>query len=270
MSLINGNTRILGLIGASIEHSKSFHLHNYCIENLGLDAVYLPFQAQTSSFETLFGLDNFLGANVTMPYKISLMESMDTVTETALRIGAINTIYKINDQLVGDNTDSAGFASALSKFNIPWTEYEIYLIGAGGAARAICCSLEHFGVQKIFVWNRTKSRCAELSSSLTIQSWDRSTPTQPSIIIQCTPLGQHGEDPVPNVQFDANSIVIDLLYKQTPLLKRVHASGGLGIGGLGMLVHQAALSFAQWFQCAPPIHMMESIPEIRSQLEKSA
>ena len=270
MTAINGQTQILGLLGQSIQHSKSYELHNYCIDALGFNAVYLPLQSQHSMIDTLFHLDQFVGANVTMPYKLTALEHVDQLTETARNIGAVNTIYKQNDQIIGDNTDAVGFHSALSQYPIQWTECPIYIIGAGGAAKAVCTALEQFGVQQAMCWNRTPSKYEALSNRIEIHSWDRTTLEPNGIIIQCTPLGQHGEDPIAHLTLGSSNVVIDLLYQRTPLLQRLETVNGMAIDGLRMLVHQAAYSFAHWFQCAPPIQMMESIPNIRIQLEKSA
>lgn len=270
MTAINGQTQILGLLGQSIQHSKSYLLHNHCIESLGLNAVYLPLQSQHSMIPTLFRLEHFVGANVTMPYKLMALEKVDRLTETARNIGAVNTIYKQDNQIVGDNTDAIGFYSAMSQYSIKWTERPTYLIGAGGAAKAVCNALELFGVKQVFCWNRTPSKYSNLSNTIEILPWDLSSIEPNGIIIQCTPLGQNGEDPIPHVNLSSSNIAIDLLYQRTPLLQRLEKINGMAIDGLRMLVHQAAYSFAHWFQCAPPIQMMESIPEIQIQLEKSA
>ena len=270
MTAINGQTQILGLLGQSIQHSKSYLLHNHCIQSLGLNAVYLPLQSQQSMVDVLFQLDHFVGVNVTMPYKVTALKQVDQITETARNIGAINTIYKQKGQIIGDNTDADGFYSAMLQYSIDWSTRPVYLIGAGGAAKAVCTALTKFGVNKVFCWNRTPSKYSTLSDTLNIQPWDLSAIASNGIIIQCTPLGRNGEDPIAHIPLSSSHIAVDLLYQRTPLLQRIEAVGGMAIDGLRMLVHQAAYSFAHWFQCAPPIQMMESLPEIRIQLEKSA
>ena len=257
-SFENGNTQLLGLIGSNISSSYSFGLHNRAIQSQHRNAVYVPFQSRQSNWDSLFALDNFLGANVTMPHKEVLFFKMDELTDRAQTIGAINTIHKTKGKLVGDNTDSIGFLSAVQQYNIPWLERPIYILGAGGAAKAICYALHTLGVQTIFVWNRTPDRVQSLSTLIkSIQWWDISD-SLPSnaIVIQCTSLGQQEEDPLPIQQWTAEHIVLDLIYHQTPLLKRVLSAGGIAINGLGMLIHQAAHSFARWFDCPPPISLM--------------
>ena len=257
-SFQNGNTQLLGLIGSNLSASHSFGLHNRAIQSQHRNAVYVPFQSTQSNWNALLTLDNFLGANVTMPHKEVLFSKMDELTDRAQTIGAINTIHKTNGQLIGDNTDSIGFLSAVQQYNIPWLERPIYILGAGGAAKAICYALHTVGVQNIYVWNRTPKRLQSLSTLIQGIQWWNIKEALPSnaIVIQCTSLGQQKEDPLPMQQWTSEHIVLDLIYHQTPLLKRVLSAGGTAINGIGMLIHQAAHSFARWFDCPPPISLM--------------
>ena len=258
MKIPNGHTKILGLIGSTIEDSHSYALHNTVLNSLELNAVYLPLQSPQSSWKSIFELDNFLGANVTMPYKESLLCSMDVLTARAKKIGAINTIHKDDGQLIGDNTDSIGFLSALKDQHISWKDRPIYILGAGGAAKAICHALSSLDVQSVFVWNRNTKRIQTLHGLLPqIYPWDKTTPlADKAIVIQCTPLGQQGEDPLEQHDLRPDQIVLDLIYKSTPLIKRMQHLGGIAIDGRGMLIHQAAHSFSTWFDCPPPLETM--------------
>ena len=258
MMIPDGHTKILGLIGSSIEESHSFVLQNTAIGSLGLNATYIPLQGSQSNWDSLFHLDSFSGANVTMPYKEILLSRMDILTERAHKIGAINTIHKKDGQLVGDNTDAIGFLSSLEGQQISWTDRPIYILGAGGAAKAICYALSSIGVERVHVWNRNTKRIQNLTKLIPqIQTWDGIEPlSDRAIVIQCTPLGQQGEDPLESHPLLPNQIVLDLIYKPTPLIQRLRRIGGLAIDGGGMLVHQAAYSFARWFECPPPIESM--------------
>ena len=265
------NTQLLGLIGEHISASYSFTLHNHAIATQHREAVYVPFQSPQSNWSALFNLDNFLGANVTMPHKETLLSHMDELTERAQTIGAINTIHKKEGLLIGDNTDSIGFLSAVQDSKIPWLTRPIYILGAGGAAKAICYALQTVGVDSLFVWNRTPARLESLSSLMkTIQPWDIKAPLPSNaIVIQCTPLGQQGEDPLSMQEWTSEHIVFDLIYRETPLLKRVLSAGGTAINGVGMLIHQAAHSFARWFECPPPIMSMTQHFAHLQQMENS-
>lgn len=260
MMLSNGHTQILGLIGTQITKSHSYALHSAAIEHFGFNAVYLPFQSTQHNWNSIFGLDGFLGANVTMPYKETLLSEMDLLTDRAKRIGAINTIHKQNGLLIGDNTDAVGFLSSLEHQNIEWTLRPIYLLGAGGAAKAICDALSSLGIQQIHVWNRNSDRIESLRSLIgDIYIWNLAAPLpENAIIIQCTPLGQNGEDPLAEVSLLSSHLILDLIYKPTPLVQRVKSMGGIAIDGMGMLIHQAAYSFTRWFDCQPPINAMST------------
>ena len=254
----NGQTQILGLIGETIQGSHSYALHNHVIKNMGLNAVYLPLQSRQTSWDSIFELDNFKGANVTMPYKEDLLLRMDGVTDRAGQIGAINTIHKKDGRLIGDNTDAIGFLSALNKQSIDWLNHPIYILGAGGAAKAVCYAINSIGVDTVYIWNRNAERIQNLNGLVPeIIYWDGvSTLPNDAIIIQCTPLGQCGEDPLANHVLHSTQIVLDLIYKPTPLIQRMQNIGATAIDGMGMLIHQAAHSFARWFDCPPPIEMM--------------
>ena len=254
----NGHTQVLGLIGSTIQGSHSYKLHNHTIVKMGFNAVYLPMQSKQATWDSIFKLDNFLGANVTMPYKEDLLICMDQLTDRAKQIGAINTVHKKDGKLIGDNTDAIGFLSALEKYSIDWLKRPIYILGAGGAAKAICYALNSVDVHTIHVSNRNTKRLQNLNGLVSqVLPWNGvSTLPNDAIIIQCTPLGQAGEDPLENHELHPNQIVLDLIYKPTPLIKRMQSIGGTAIDGMGMLIHQAAHSFARWFDCPPPIEMM--------------
>lgn len=254
----NGHTQLLGLIGSNLQRSYSFQLHNQCIQSQNRNAVYMPLQGAHKDWSTLFALDNFLGANVTMPHKETLLNDVNTLSERAKKIGAINTIYKKDDTLIGDNTDAVGFLSSLKRFNIPWLDRPVYLLGAGGASKAICSALSSVGVSHVKVWNRTIERIYGLLHCIeSVEYWDRNDPLpNNAIVIQCTSLGQNGEDSLPEQSLHSNQIVLDLIYRDTALINRARNVGALAINGLGMLIHQAAHSFSLWFDCPPPIELM--------------
>ena len=256
MTTINGQTQILGLVGECITQSVSYQLHNHCLKTMNINAVYIPLQS--SKPLPIWTIDHFLGANITMPFKQILIAKMDILTESAKEIGSINTIHKIGNQLIGDNTDGMGFLSAINQHSddIPWNQRPVYIIGAGGAAKAICWALKKLGVSSIFVWNRTPQRIEQLRGIIQVEYWDCTKLPNNAIVIQCTPIGTNGGDPLSKIDVHPEQIIIDLIYQKTPLLARLENVGGLAINGMGMLVHQAAYSFSRWFQCPPPIELM--------------
>ena len=259
MIAINGNTKILGLIGGNPSKSKSFRMQNAAISALGLDAVYLPLipnMKNPEEIRSILNIANFIGANVTVPYKELLLPILDELSPCAKAIGAINTIIKKDGKLLGDNTDWIGFLDAIDHYSLPWKDYPVYLLGAGGAAKAICFALQHLGVTAIHCWNRNPQKIQTLSPFLDVQYWDREHLPIKAIIIQCTPLGMQGETALPGIQFSKKHVYIDLIYNNTPTLNKANAQAKLAIDGMGMLVHQAAHSFSKWFGCPPPIQAM--------------
>ena len=156
MIIPNGHTKILGLIGSTIQGSHSYKLHNHTIKQMGFNAVYLPLQSNQRDWNSIFELDNFVGANVTMPYKEDLLLRMDTLTNRANHIGAINTIHKKDGQLIGDNTDATGFLSALEHQSIDWLKRPIYILGAGGD-KSNLLRTEFVGVHTIHVWSEIRN-----------------------------------------------------------------------------------------------------------------
>lgn len=268
---INGHTKIAGLIGNPIAHSLSYTLHNAALEALGIDARYLPFPSpDTSSLKNLVSMmrtSGFVGANVTIPHKENIIPLLDSIDRNAQRIGAVNTITKqLDGTLLGKNSDAEGFLLSLKNASIQYTNRNVFLIGAGGAARAVAMILAPH-VASITIWNRTPAKAQKLLSELRKKGFPNNIslsfcgdpsayPLPPkSILIQCTPLGKEDEMP-PHPQLDKSHTVIDLLYQYTPLLQQSHALGAQIQDGSSMLIHQAAISFSWWFSVPPPIEIM--------------
>lgn len=134
---ISGTTRMLGLIGTPVEHSKSPAMYNYCFQKFGLDWVYLAFDISLEktgdTMQTIRTL-NLRGANVTMPCKNAVIPYLDELTPAAKAIQAVNTIVNENGRLVGHNTDGCGYTQNLRRNGIEVAEKKIVLLGGGGAA----------------------------------------------------------------------------------------------------------------------------------------
>ena len=163
MMIPNGHTKILGLIGSSIEesHSLRFTILPYIL-SVSMQCTCHS-KAPIPTWESLFQLDNFLGANVTMPYKECLLPHMDILTERAERIGAINTIHKKDGQLIGDNTDSVGFLSALRTQLYRLEKSTNLYIGCRWSSESHLYALDSVGVECVHVWNRNAKRIQSLN-----------------------------------------------------------------------------------------------------------
>ena len=262
-------TRITGLIGYPIAHSKSYAMHNAAMQKLDIPAVYLSFPCPTSqdihNLTCAFRTHAFVGANITIPHKKTIIPLLDTLDETAQKIGAVNTLCSKDGTLVGKNSDAQGFLNALEEDGISYKEQPIFIIGAGGAARAVTYALAPH-VSSITIYNRTAHHAQllinELSEQFPTCTFEICTnptthQTKPyTILVQCTPLGRNGEIP-PHPPLINNMTVVDLLYTQTPLLQKAQQIGAKTQDGNAMLIHQAALSFSWWFSCPPPIKIMK-------------
>ena len=266
--MIHGQSKISGLIGTHIAKSLSFAMHNYALNSLKIDACYLPFCAQPHDLPNItpvFRTPSFVGANVTIPHKQAIIPLLDTLDAHAQRIKAVNTIISLPDgTLKGANSDAPGFLRALQEDNIS-THRTVLILGAGGAARAIVDALST-DAHEIIISNRTPDRAHTLikdAQEMAPQQRYRfcADPTDlplPSdtLIIQCTPLGKHGEMP-PHPQLHPQMSIVDLLYQHTPLLAKAQHIGARIQNGTPMLYHQAALSFSWWFHTPPPITLMK-------------
>ena len=284
---ITGHTRIVGLLGGDVRYSLSLRLHNEAFTSLGLDWVYLPLPVQagdeTRLVDAIRGMRamGFVGANVTMPFKESVIPHLDEITPSASRIGAVNTIrIDTSGRLIGGNTDAIGFISDLSANEITLPGRPVVILGAGGAARAVAFGLAERGCGPMIIANRTSQRAGRLREDLAryfpaqkvaVTPWPmRADNIDPgALIINCTPVGMHNvrtptgaASPWP-VRFTPDQVVVDLVYAPlvTPMLAAARADGARALTGLGMLVQQAALSFAWWTDEAPPVREMRAALE---------
>ncbi len=167
---ITGHTKIVGIIGAPIEHSRSPQIHNAAIDALSLDYVYVPFHVQPDSLGAAiegFKAANVVGINVTIPHKQNVIPYLDEISREATLIGAVNTLIFKDGAISGENTDAPGFLEAMQEegFDVPQGG-SAAIIGAGGSARAVVVALALAGVRTIYIANRTVSRAVALATDL--------------------------------------------------------------------------------------------------------
>lgn len=263
---VTGQTRVAGVIGWPVRHSVSPALHNAAFSSLGLDWIYVawpvpPGSAATAvAAMTALGID---GLSVTMPHKDAVAACLDHLTADATALGAVNCVYRDGDQLVGDNTDGGGFVDALRHDeDLDPTGMHCAVVGAGGAARAVVRALAGAGADRVTVINRREDR-ARTAAALAGDRGRVGTVEDLAgveLAVNATPVGM-GDDP--GMPFDPGmlhdrAVIVDLVYHPplTPLLAEAAASGRRGVGGLGMLVHQAARAFHRWTGTAAPVAVM--------------
>ncbi len=268
--MITGKTKIIGIFGDPIEHTFSPLLHNSAFRELGLDYCYVPFLVKSErlkeAIEAIRAL-NFIGVNITVPHKEAVIPYLDEIKEEAKYIEAVNTILNNNGKLIGFNTDAYGFINSIFEEGVRVKGSNILLLGAGGAAKAVA-----FGILKeggnLFVFNRTLSKAYKLKETFQkmgnieiIKEINADIMKNFQIVVNATSLGLKDNDPMPiNPNFlSRDQVYIDLIYKDTPLLKEAKKCGCKTLDGSGMLIWQAAKAFEIWIGKAAPLPLMKKI-----------
>lgn len=246
---------LYGIIGHPLGHSLSPLVHNWAFAREGIPGAYMAWPVEPGDLPRFMDAVRALpvsGLSVTIPHKRSVIELVDDLTETAVTIGAVNTVFWREGKLMGENTDVTGFAAALRIRGI--TPGSALILGAGGAARAAVVGLKFLGAQKITVANRSLKRAEALASEFGIEAvkWDRRAEIAADLVVNTTPLGMSGrlvgESPFPSDAFGPEQVVYDLVYNPvtTRLLKHAKAAGCRIIPGLDMFVSQAVEQFRLW------------------------
>jgi shikimate dehydrogenase len=268
---ITGTTKLLGVMGHSIEHSLSPVMHNAALRHLGLDYVYVPLAvAPTDLPQALAGLQaiNCQGFNVTIPHKQAVMAHLSEVSSIAKAIGAVNTVWRVPSGWAGTNTDILGFLAPLKSLPKP---QKAVILGYGGAARAIVAGCQELGCTEIWIVGRdadklTKFQASWPSVNLQIQNWSELATLLPTadLVVNCTPIGMYPHvdncplTPAESKLLPTGAIVYDLIYTPRPtmLLQLARDHGCGAIDGLEMLVHQGAAGLEIWTGVEAPIKVM--------------
>ena len=224
--IINGKTKLTGIVGYPVEHSKSPLIHNYWFEKYEINGVYIPLLIEPSDLDNVIrniSKMGFKGINITIPHKIRAMELVDVLTKEAKKIGAVNTIVVKKDGILeGYNTDSFGFTQNIEqKCKKQFSKGPAVLYGAGGAARAICYALINSDCPEIRLVNRTISNAEKLadimnSNKIKIFSWEErsSCIDNATLLINSTPIGMKKGSKLP-IDFDklnSKAVVTDIIY----------------------------------------------------------
>jgi shikimate dehydrogenase len=276
---ISGRTQIVGIIGDPVAHSLSPAMHNAAFRALKLDYVYVTFHVRHDDVRQALGGIRALGiagVNVTVPHKERVIRWLDSVSPTARRAGAVNTIVHRNGQLHGDNTDIAGFLEALRDAKFQLRHRRALVIGAGGVARAVLTALAQGQAAAVTVANRTVPRARRLARvfrSKTLQATaaslaalqDRELLAAVDLIVNATSVGLHGERffPLAYAATRPSCLFVDLIYRErTDFLIRAEHAGRRVLDGRGMLLHQGAAAFRLWTGHAAPVAVMRAALQI--------
>lgn len=258
---------LAGVMGWPVDHSRSPILHNHWIQQYGLHGAYGRFPVRPERLETaLRGLSalGLAGCNLTIPHKVAALALVDWVHPVAQRIGAINTVVVQPDgALHGYNHDAYGFVQSVHAACPDWQPAAgpAVVLGAGGAARAICVALLDAGVPSLRLCNRTRATAEALAAAcgpaVEVVDWaEREGALQgAALLVNTTQLGMHGQPPLALglEALPVAAIVADIVYVplQTALLRTAQTRGHRTVQGLGMLVHQARPAFASWYGVLP-------------------
>ncbi|WP_413167028.1 shikimate dehydrogenase [Capilliphycus salinus ALCB114379] len=279
--MIQGTTKLLGVIGDPIEHSLSPVMHNAAIAEMGVDYVYLPFPIKSTDLDAAlagFSAMGLEGFNVTIPHKQAIVSRLSHVSKLAEAVGAVNTVWRTDRGWEGTNTDVVGFIAPLKEINNNhqfWREKTAIILGNGGASRAVVAGCAELGIRNIFVVGRNREKLdifqqswldSPLSLSLNVETWD-SLPEmihQADLLVNTTPVGMypHVENsPVTEAVMDglkSDAIAYDLIYTPNPtqFLSLAKAKGAIIIDGLEMLVQQGATALELWLKQPVPVDVM--------------
>jgi len=260
---IDSTTEVFGLIGHPVKHSLSPLIHNSSFEKIGFNGVYVVFDVAPELLETAVkGLKalGVKGFNVTVPHKEKVMNHLDFVTKEAERIGAVNTVVNENGILKGYNTDVQGFIEALREEKEEVRGRKAVVLGAGGAAKAVCFALAKEGIDSIIIANRTLDKAKVLAEYIkeefkvkcdycSIEEVEKFN--EIDMLINTTSVGMHpevGNSPVSEEVVAKANFVYDLIYNpsETLFLKYARKNGVKSANGLSMLVNQANYAFYLW------------------------
>lgn len=264
-----------GVMGWPVSHSLSPRLHGHWLARYEIDGSYDAIAVEPEGLAdalSRLSKNGFQGVNLTVPHKEAALALVDKIDDTAQRIGAINTIVVEDDgALAGSNTDAFGFIENLrdhvaGQVATGWSGRPATVLGAGGAARAVCTALLDSGVGDIRLVNRTAERAVSLAEQLpglkqcaTIVAWNDRTDALAGagLLVNTTVLGMTGQEPLELDLADlpVDATVNDIVYAplETDLLVQARQRGNHVVDGLGMLLHQARPGFRAWFGVDPAV-----------------
>ena len=260
---------LAGVIGSPIAHSRSPQLHGHWLKTYGVKGFYIPMDVATADLETVLRTlpkMGFVGVNVTIPHKETVLQIADLITDRATLIGAANTlIFRKDGKIHADNTDGYGFLENLKAGAPGWNPRAgaAAVLGAGGAARAVIVALIDAGVPEILLSNRTRARAEKLQADfgkrVQVIDWTQAgnMVEDAALVVNTSSLGMVGkpEMRVPLDGLNSNTVVTDLVYTplKTRLLEIAEQKGCVTVDGLGMLLHQGVPGFERWFGPRPEV-----------------
>ena len=249
------------VIGNPIEHSLSPKLHNYWIKKNNLEASYdkkLLEQGEIQQLISDLREEKIHGLNITVPFKKTVIPFLDILSDEARSSQSVNTIYKVKDKIVGDNTDIEGFKIGLETTNQIIKNKEALILGAGGVVPSIIIALKKMKISKINLSNRTKLKALEIKKlfpEIEIIEWGKVSNFD--IIINATSIGLNYKDEI-NIDYkniSQDKFFYDVIYnpKETNFLKKAKEFGAHTENGKMMFIYQAQKAFFMWHNILPVV-----------------
>lgn len=277
-SAISGHTHIISLLGSPIRHSMSPATHNLSFEKLDVDSVYVVFDVTESDLpqivQAMKHMDGWDGSNVTMPCKQAIIPLLDGLSESAELMGAVNVLKKEDGKIIGHNSDGIGFMNNLRKHGVNTSGETMTLIGPGGAGSAIVVQAALDGAKKVHVFAREggpsytrattllprvaeKTGCELILHAFEDKETMKQAIAESDVLVNATPVGMGAESlesPVPAEFITPEVVVADAVYhpRMTKLLSDAEAKGCTIVGGIGMMIEQAATGEEIWYGVEMP------------------
>lgn len=276
MKKLSGYTKPYAVLGHPIGHTLSPVMHNASIESLGLDAIYLAFDvAPERLMDVLPSMQSmgFGGVNLTIPHKEVAFRGLKKLDSSAKMLGAVNTVQFKDGEMIGHNTDGYGFLTAMHEaFNESLIGRSAFVLGCGGAGRAVALMMAGAGVAQLVLADVDKVKLASVEDELTrlfpavgvrlvaAKEEQIKACRAAEIVVQATPVGMKQEDaPLLGPEaFREGQLAFDLIYMypETVFMAQARKGGAHTANGLGMLLHQGAKAFSIWTDREPDIEAM--------------
>ena len=276
---VNYKAELVGVLGYPVAENPTCVMQEAAFAALGLNWRYLTMEVKPENLaDAMRGVRalGMRGINLTIPHKVTVMSLLDEIAPDAKVIGAVNTVYREGDRLIGANTDGKGFLRGLREAQIDPQGKRVAVLGAGGAARAITFELAFAGARELIVINRSEERGRQLAAALRKDTsaavqfvpWSSTYVALPEIdiLVNATSIGLYPDvEALPDVSLDqarADLFVCDVIPNppDTRLMQLARSRGLRTLNGLSMLVHQGTIGFELWTgQAAPEAVMKEAL-----------
>jgi len=273
----NYKAELVGVFGHPVSENPTIIMQEAAFQALRLNWRYLTIEVHPEDLkDAIMGLRafNMRGINLTIPHKVEVLKYLDEVVTDARVMGAVNTVYREGNRLIGANTDGKGFLTSLTlDARVDPRGKNVVILGAGGAARAIGVELALAGAGEVTIVNRSQKLGEELVNLLNTNtpvkvkfvSWvsTYTIPSDTDILVNATSIGLFPNiDQKPDIRYDSitpHMTICDVIPNPpyTPFLQEAGRRGAKTLDGLGMLVYQGAIGFKLWTGLEAPVEVMK-------------